>query len=82
MELTDEVLNTQFYDKVDDYKTVAYNKQNCRLEEYVEKYKNIKCSLILKPLPLNIHTCHIYAGFTTMTYNRNLKVLILVLWIC
>ena len=25
MELTDEVLNTQFYDKVDDYKTLGYN---------------------------------------------------------
>ena len=31
MELTDEVLNTQFYDKVDDYKTLYYNKINCRL---------------------------------------------------
>ena len=27
MELTDEVLNTQFYDKVDDYKTLEYNKK-------------------------------------------------------
>ena len=40
MELTGEVLNTQFYDKVDDYKTLEYIKRNCRLEEYVEKYKN------------------------------------------
>ena len=40
MEMTDEVLNTQFYDKVDDYKTLEYNKKNCRLEEYVETYKN------------------------------------------
>jgi hypothetical protein len=40
MELTDEVLNTQFYDKVDDYKTLEYNKKNCRLEEYVEKDKH------------------------------------------
>ena len=37
MELTDDVLNTQFYDTVDDYKTLGYNKKNCRLEEYVEK---------------------------------------------
>ena len=31
MELTDEVLNTQFYDKVNDYKTLGYNLKNCRL---------------------------------------------------
>ena len=36
MESTDEVLNTQFYDKVDDDKTLEYNETNCRLEEYVE----------------------------------------------
>ena len=40
MELTDEVLNTQFHDKVDDFKTLQYNETNCRLEEYVEKDKN------------------------------------------
>jgi len=27
MELTDEVLNTQFYDKVDDYNTLEYNEK-------------------------------------------------------
>ena len=32
MELTDEVLNTQFYYKVNDYKTLEYN-LNCRLED-------------------------------------------------
>ena len=37
MELTDEVLNTQFYDNVNDYKTLEYNLKNCRLEEHVEK---------------------------------------------
>ena len=31
MELTDEVLNTQFYDTVNDYNTLASNKNNCRL---------------------------------------------------
>ena len=39
MELTDDVLTTQFYDKVDGYKTLLYNETNCRLEGYVEKYK-------------------------------------------
>ena len=40
VELTDEVLNTQFYDKVDDYKTLEFNKKNCRLETYEEKVKD------------------------------------------
>ena len=82
MELTDEVLNTQFHYRVDDYKTLPYNETNCRLEEYVEKEINMRYSLILKPLLRNINTCHIYVGFTTMTHNRNLVVLLLVLWIC
>ena len=37
MELTDDVLNTQFYDKADDYETLKYNKKNCRLETYEEQ---------------------------------------------
>ena len=37
MELTDEVLNTQLHDKVDGYKTLQYNENNCRLEGYVEQ---------------------------------------------
>ena len=41
MELTYEVLNTQVYDKVDDYTTLQYNDTNCRLEEYVETYRSI-----------------------------------------
>ena len=40
MELTCDIMSTQFYDRVDDYKTLDYNKKNCRLEEYVEKYKD------------------------------------------
>ena len=72
MELTDEVFNTQFYYKVNDYKTLRYY-FSCRLETYGETVKiNIKYSLILKPLPLNINICHIYVGFTMVIYNRNL----------
>ena len=40
MELADEILNAQFYDKVDDCKTLQYNATNCRLEGYVDKGKN------------------------------------------
>ena len=34
MELTDGIMNTQFYDKADDYKTLEYNEKICRLETY------------------------------------------------
>ena len=40
MELTTEVLNAQFYDKVEEYKTLESNENNCRLEEYAEQCKN------------------------------------------
>ena len=40
MELSDEVLNTQFYDKVEDYKTLEYNENNCKLQKYEETSKN------------------------------------------
>ena len=40
MELTDDIMSTQFYDKTDDYKTLGYNQKNCRLEEFVEKAKD------------------------------------------
>ena len=39
MELTDDIMNTQFYDKVDDCKTLEYNEKNCRLETYEESIK-------------------------------------------
>ena len=31
MKLTDEILNTQFYDTIEEYKTLYYKKHNCRL---------------------------------------------------
>ena len=34
-----KILNTQFYDIVEAYKTLEYNENNCRLEEYVKTYK-------------------------------------------
>ena len=36
MELTNDIMNTQFYDKVGDYKK-HHNKKNCRLETYEER---------------------------------------------
>ena len=73
MKLTYEVLNTQVYDTVDDYKTLEYNSNNCRLETF-ETYLTIIIThyLSLKPLPLNINICHIYVGFTTMIYSKSL----------
>ena len=37
MEMTGDIMNTQFYDKVDDYKTLEQIKKNCRLETYEER---------------------------------------------
>ena len=34
MNLTDELLNTQFYDKIEEYKALEHNKKSCRLEGY------------------------------------------------
>ena len=34
MILTDELLNTQFYVKIEEYNTLEHNNKNCRLEEY------------------------------------------------
>ena len=84
MELTDDVMNTQFYDKVDDYKTLKYNNNNCRLETYEEKIQiTITYSLILKPLQMVLNMSHIYVGFITMIFRTGLYVLMLVvLWIC
>ena len=36
MNLTDELLNTQFYDNIEEYKTLEHNKKNCMLEKYEE----------------------------------------------
>ena len=39
MDLTDELLNTPFYDEIEEYNTLYYNNKNCRLEEYEETIK-------------------------------------------
>ena len=37
MSLTEEVMRTQFYDKVDEYKTLEYTEYSYRQEEYQER---------------------------------------------
>ena len=39
MPLAEEVMRTQFYDKVDEYETLEYTRNSYRLEEYKEKDK-------------------------------------------
>ena len=41
MPLTEELMRTQFYDKVDDYKTLEYTKHSYRQEEYKEKNNTV-----------------------------------------
>ena len=40
MILTGELLNTQFYDRIEEYKALEHNKKNCILEECGEKLKD------------------------------------------
>ena len=71
MELTGEVLNTQFYDTVDGYKTLEYNSKNCRIETYEEQLKyHYKIFFDFETIHLSISICHIYVGFTTMIHNK------------
>ena len=39
MTLTEDVMRTHFYDKIDDYNTLEYTKQSYRLEKYEPKIK-------------------------------------------
>ena len=82
MELTDEVFNAQFYDKVDGYKTLQYNGKY-RLEGYGEKCK-IQYNIFFdfETITSEYKSMPYHVGFTMMTYSRNVLVLILVLWIC
>ena len=40
MELTDDIMNTQFYDKVDDYKALEHTQNKCRFETYEETHND------------------------------------------
>ena len=72
MELTDEALNAQFYDKANEYKTLVYNGNNCRLEEYVEKGQNhYKISSGFETITSEYKHMP-YAGFTMMIHYKNL----------
>ena len=83
MELTDEVLKTQFYDKVEDYKTLEYNEHNCKLQKYEENKKN-HYKIFFDFETITSETTHIpYLCWSyMMIYRKNLMVLIIVLLIC
>ena len=38
MELADDIMNTQFYDKVDDYKTLVYKKKELQIRNIRRKH--------------------------------------------
>ena len=51
--LTEEIMRTQFYDKVDNYDTLEYTEHAYRLDKFKEKVNvYIRYSLILKLLHL------------------------------
>ena len=73
MPLTEEVMCTQFYDKVDKYETLNYTKKACRLEEYKETYKAYyKIFFDFETITSGENICLIYAGVTMKIYNKSL----------
>ena len=71
--LTEEVMRTQFYDKVDEYNTLEYTKQSYRLEKYEPKIKDsYKIFFDFETITSEKNTCHIYVGFTIKIYKKSL----------
>ena len=81
--LTEEVMRTQFYDKVDEYKTLECTEHSYRQDEFKETNKDFyKLFFDFETITSEENICLIYAGFITMTYSKNLLVLTAVLLIC
>ena len=70
MKLADEALNTQFYYKVNDYMTLEYNLENCRLETYEEQIKDQYIIFFdLKPFTSE----HIHMPYSCCIYNDDIQ---------
>ena len=83
MPLTEEVMRTQFCDKVDEYGTLEYTKNSYRLEEYKDKYKaHHKIFFDFETITSEENICLTYVGFTTMIYSTSLSILVVPLLIC
>ena len=82
MPLTEEVIKTQVYYKVDDRNTLEYTGRSCKTEEYSETptdYYKMFFDFGIITSEENIY--HTYVGFTMMIYKRSPLVLTLVLLI-
>jgi tRNA1(Val) A37 N6-methylase TrmN6 len=83
MPLTEEVMRTELYDKVDEYETLEYTNNSYRLEEHKEKDKeHYKIFFDFETITSEENICLTYAGFTMVIYKKNLLVLIIVQLIC
>ena len=76
MPLTDDILNTQCYDKVDECKPLEYNSNKIKHADYKHTKTRqtiiIKYYVILKILHLEPHMSHIYAGLIITIISKSL----------
>ena len=83
MPLTEEIMHTQFYDKVDEYNTLYYTRNSYKQDKFEETINDIhKLFFDFETTTSGENICLISAGFIMMTSSRNVLVLILVLLIC
>ena len=73
---SNELMETQFYDKIEEYKTLEYMDNNIKYQIYEQKHKkNIKFILILKQVQAAKRTNHIYCDMKQkMETEKNLLV--------
>ena len=83
MLLTEEIMHTQLYDKVDEYNTSDYTKNSYKQETFEETINDIyKLFFGFEKITSGENTCLISVGFIMMTSIRSVLVLIIVLLIC
>ena len=75
MPLTEEIMHTQFYEKVDAYNSLDYTKNPYKQEKFEETVNDIyKIFFDLKRLHQKKNICLISIGFITVTSSRGVLV--------
>ena len=69
---TEELMNTQFYDKVEECRTLYYTKKSHRRDEYNEKLNNsYHIFFDFETITSGESACLIYLKFIMMIYSNN-----------
>ena len=83
MPLTEEIVHTQFYDKVDEYSTLDYTRNSYKQDKFEETINDrYDIFFDFETITSGENICLISVGFIMMTSSRNVLVLRLVLLIC